>query len=208
MRILAVADVEARSYYDFYTPGKLDEFDLILSCGDLPRPYLEFLVTMARCPLLYVRGNHDDSFSNHPPEGCVCAEDRITVYQGLRILGLGGSFRYREGENLYTERQMARRIRRLKLQLWKYGGFDLLLTHAPARGLNDMDNLSHRGFQCFRTLLDTYQPAWFLHGHVHRNYGVHIPQISACGATTVINAYEACAFDCTPGSEPTRKRRT
>ena len=69
MRILALADVESEYYYNFYTPGKLDEFDLILSCGDLPKSYLEFFVTLARCPLLYVRGNHDDAFGESPPEG-------------------------------------------------------------------------------------------------------------------------------------------
>ena len=71
MRILAIADDIAKKYYDFYSPGMLDEFDLILSCGDLSRTYLEFLITMAHCPLLYVRGNHDDSFMKEPPEGCI-----------------------------------------------------------------------------------------------------------------------------------------
>jgi len=60
MRILAVSDVESRLFYDCYSPGKLDEFDLILSAGDLSPEYLEFLVTMARCPVLYVHGNHDE----------------------------------------------------------------------------------------------------------------------------------------------------
>ena len=87
----------AKEYYDFYTPGRLAQFDLILACGDLKREYLEFLVTMARCPLLYVRGNHDDALERRPPEGCVCVEDRVYDYQGIRILGLGGSHRYREG---------------------------------------------------------------------------------------------------------------
>ena len=91
MKILAVSDVESRYYYDFYTPGKLDAFDLIISCGDLPREYLEFLVTMAHCPLLYVHGNHDEAYDEHPPEGCTCIEDTLFVYEGVRILGLGGS---------------------------------------------------------------------------------------------------------------------
>ena len=95
-----------REYYDDYRPGCLSQFDLILACGDLKRPYLEFLVTMARCPLLYVRGNHDDDFALEPPEGCICIEDRIYVHQGIRILGLGGSYRYRKGNNMFTEAQM------------------------------------------------------------------------------------------------------
>ena len=77
MKVLVVADEESRYYYDYYKPGRLDDIELIISCGDLSRTYLEFLVTLGNCPLLYVCGNHDDTFADHPPEGCVCiAGDR------------------------------------------------------------------------------------------------------------------------------------
>ena len=66
MRILTVSDVESRYLYDFFTPGKLEGYDLILACGDLKPAYLEFLVTMAGCPLYYVHGNHDESFPREP----------------------------------------------------------------------------------------------------------------------------------------------
>ena len=79
MKILVVSDLESKRYYDYYTPGKLADFDLIISCGDLRREYLEFLVTMARCPLLYVHGNHDDAYDQEPPGGCICIEDDILV---------------------------------------------------------------------------------------------------------------------------------
>ena len=198
VKILAVADHEAKYYYDYYTPGRLKEFDLILSCGDLRREYLEFLVTMSRCPVLYVHGNHDSRLDRQPPEGCICIEDRIYVHNGVRILGLGGSYRYNaEGVHMYTERQMAARIRRLSFQLWRHRGFDILLTHAPAYRINDMDTLAHRGFESFRGLLDKYHPQYFVHGHIHRDYGREIPQKSAYGATTVINADEYCKFELT-----------
>ena len=196
MRILAVADEEAKYFYDYYTPGKLDEFDLILACGDLRREYLEFLVTMARCPLIYVRGNHDDGFGERSPEGCICAEGKVCKYKGLRILGLGGSYRYRrDGENMYTERQMRRRLRKVRWQIWRNGGFDILLTHAPARGVNDFESLSHRGFECFTELVDRYKPRFFVHGHIHKNYGANIPQKTQRGETLVINACEYCKFE-------------
>ena len=195
MRVLAVGDVPSRYYYDFYAPGKLDKFDLILSAGDLSRAYLEFLTTMSNRPLVYVRGNHDDAFSKAPPEGCVCAEGRIVVCNGVRILGLGGSFRYRDGENMYTERQMRRRVWSLQLQLKRYGGFDILLTHAPARGINDLEDLPHRGFECFTDLLEKYEPAYFVHGHIHRSYGIKIPQRSTWRGTTVVNACGHAEFE-------------
>lgn len=195
MRILTIADEVSPYFYDYYTSGRLDEYDLILSCGDLKPRYLEFIATMAKCPVLYVRGNHDDALVANPPGGCICIEDQIYVYQGIRILGLGGSYKYREGINFYTEKQMERRVKKLGISLWKNQGIDILLTHAPALGLNDTEHISHRGFACFGKLMEKYQPKYFIHGHVHRNYGVDIPQKCTYENTTVINAYNYCAFD-------------
>ena len=196
MKILAVADEESRYYYTHYQPGRLKEFDLIIACGDLSKSYLEFLVTMARCPLLYVHGNHDDAFDQDPPEGCVCIDDRVYTFNGVRFLGLGGSHKYKKkAKYMYTEKQMRRRIRRLWLPIWWHKGFDILVTHAPARHINDFDSISHRGFECFRTLLERYQPSYFIHGHIHKNYGVNIPQRSEFGNTTVINACEHCRLE-------------
>ncbi|MCH5303465.1 MAG: metallophosphoesterase family protein [Ruminococcus sp.] len=194
MKILTVADVESKFFYDFYSPGKLSDFDLIIACGDLKEEYLEFLVTMAECPLLYIHGNHDE---NHKkiPEGCICIDDELYVYKGVRILGLGGSYRYREGKYMYTDKQMKRRIRRLFPSILRHRGFDILVTHAPARHLNDFDTLPHRGFECFNKLLDRYKPKFFLHGHIHRNYGSSIPQKTEHGKTTVINAYNYCVIE-------------
>jgi Icc-related predicted phosphoesterase len=195
MRILTVADEEAKYLYDFYQSGRLDEYDLIISCGDLHRHYLEFLVTMAHCPVLYVHGNHDEDYDKYPPGGCECIEDQIYVYKGVRILGLGGSFKYRDGTHMFTERQMRRRIRRLWFQLWRHKGFDILVTHAPAYGVNDLDDLPHRGFECFLKLLEKYKPKYFIHGHVHWNYGIKIPRVCKREDTTIVNAFEYYAFD-------------
>ena len=195
MKILAVSDMESREFYDYGTAEKLAGFGLILACGDLRREYLEFLVTMARCPVVYIHGNHDDAYDDAPPEGCVCAEDRIYVHEGIRILGLCGSYRYRNGAHMYTEGQMARRVARLQFQLWKWGGFDILLTHAPARHINDFDTRPHRGFQCFVSLLDKYRPKYFIHGHIHKNYDPRIPERTIYRDTTVINASGHCIFD-------------
>ncbi|MBQ5347354.1 MAG: metallophosphoesterase family protein [Ruminococcus sp.] len=194
MRILAVADIESEYFYDFYSPGKLDGIDLIIGCGDLSEEYLEFLVTMAGCPLVYVHGNHDSSFKRKP-EGCVCIDNTVFKYNGIRILGIDGSHRYKNGKYMYTERQMRRKIFRLFPKIMRYRGFDILVTHAPARHVNDFDSISHRGFECFTKLLRRFRPKYFLHGHIHRNYGACIPQKSKFGDTTVINAFNYCIFD-------------
>ena len=95
MNILVLADIESKSLWDYFENQKLEDIDLILSCGDLKPQYLEFLATFAKVPILYVHGNHDDCYAETPPKGCICIEDTIFCHQGLRILGLGGSVRYR-----------------------------------------------------------------------------------------------------------------
>ena len=195
MKLLIVADEEALSLWDYYTPGKLAPYDLILSSGDLKAEYLSFLVTMARCPLLYVHGNHDDRFELQPPEGCDCIDDKLIVYKGIRILGLGGSGAYSRGKHQYTERQMERRIRKLSRAIKAAGGVDIVLTHAAPRGVGDWDDYSHRGFETFLELIDTYHPHYLLHGHVHLNYGSDIQRVKEHGGTKVINACEKYVLD-------------
>ncbi len=87
------------------------------------------------------------------------------------------------------------RIRKLWYQLRRHKGFDILLTHAPALGLNDEENLPHRGFQGFLRLMDRYAPAYFVHGHIHMSYGYRIPRVCTYQNTTVINAYERTVFE-------------
>ncbi len=195
MRILLLADVESKALWDFYHKGDLDGIDLILSCGDLNAEYLSFLATMTSVPVLYVHGNHDSRYRTRPPEGCVCIEDSVYKCQGLRILGLGGSMRYKNDDWQYTEEQMRQRIRKLQFALWRSKGFDILLTHAPAKGLNDGEDLPHHGFAVFNELMDKYHPRYFIHGHVHMNYGRNYVRVDQYGETTVINAYERYVID-------------
>lgn len=190
MKLLLLADEESKYLWDYYRPGRLDGIDLILSCGDLDADYLSFLVTVGRAPLLYVHGNHDRRYDVHPPEGCDCIEDQLVTVNGLRILGLGGSIRYNGGPHQYTEREMAWRLMKLWPQLLFAGGVDVVLTHAPLRGLGDGDDPPHRGFQCLYKLIDRFHPKYYVHGHVHMNYGANIPRLQHYGETTVVNAYE------------------
>lgn len=190
MRILTVSDEECPALWEHYVPGRLKEFDLILSCGDLKAEYLSFLVTMARCPVLYVHGNHDESFDRRPPEGCDCIEDKLVSYNGLRILGLGGCRQYHPGKHQYTEAQMRKRIQKLGRQIKKAGGVDIVLTHAPAQGLGDASDPAHMGFEALRELLEQYHPTYLVHGHVHLNYGHGLSRILTYQDTTIINAYE------------------
>ena len=161
MKILLVADEESPRFWDYYQPGMLKDIDLMLSCGDLKSDYLTFLVTMGRAPLLYVHGNHDGRYKARPPEGCDCIDGKLVTVA---------------------------RVVRLQPQLLLHGGPDIILTHAPAAGLGDGEDLPHQGFEVFLRLLDRYRPRYLIHGHNHLRYGRNIPRLMKYGDTTIINA--------------------
>ena len=188
MKILLLADQAEPVLWEHLDRRKLEGVELILSCGDLPAEDLSFLTCFTEAPILYIHGNHDDRYAVHPPEGCICIEDQIYTYGGVRILGLGGSMRYNRGVNQYTEQQMRRRVNRLRFKLWRSGGIDILLTHAPAYQLGDEADLAHRGFETFLHVIDKYHPRFLVHGHVHQSYRHDFKRVRQHGDTQVINA--------------------
>lgn len=204
MKILTISDEEVPALWDYYTPGKLREYDLILSSGDLKAKYLSFLVTMARCPLLYIHGNHDTHYKTDRPEGCECIEDMLVVYNGVRILGLGGCRRYNRGIHQYSEGEMRRRIRRLRWKLWRSGGVDIVVTHAPPEGLGDSEDPAHWGFEALRELLDKYHPKYLVHGHVHLSYGQFPVRELEYNGTKIINTTGRYEIEIPEGEHPTR----
>ena len=195
MKILAISDEECPALWDYYTPGRLDDYDLIISCGDLNAKYLSFLVTMAKCPVLYVHGNHDVNYDQVPPEGCDCIDDHIVEYNGIRILGLGGCRRYHPGPHQYSDSEMRRRILRLSWKLKRLGGVDIVVTHAPPAGLGDDEDPAHWGFDALVSFLDKYRPKFLVHGHVHTSYNHQIPRVIKYGDTKVLNACERYVFE-------------
>lgn len=205
MRIMVIADEESGYLWDFFDKSKLNGIDLIISCGDLHPHYLSFLATFTSAPVLYVHGNHDTKYEQVPPEGCICIEDKIFVYNGIRILGLGGSMRYRPGDHQYTEREMKKRIKKIRWKLFFHRGFDVLVTHAPAYQLNDGRDLPHQGFKVFLELIEKYNPKYFLHGHVHMSYGRSHKRIDKFQDTCIINGYERFVFDYEANEHSTRK---
>lgn len=208
MRILVLADHESRWLWDYFEKDKLEGIDMILSCGDLKAEYLSFLATFFHGPLLYIHGNHDEPYQKLPPEGCICIEDTIFEYNGVRILGLGGSMRYRPGPFQYTEAAMKRRILRLLPRLYLKGGFDILLTHAPAWQVNDGTDLAHTGFKVFRKLIERFSPNYFIHGHMHQDYMHNFKRLSVYQDTIVVNAYEHFLLDISIPADKPRLRNT
>lgn len=200
MKILFLADVQSKALYDYFDKSKLDGIDLIISCGDLPAKYLSFLATFTHAPVLYIRGNHDTRYETAPPEGCTDIDGKLYVFQGVRIVGLGGCMKYAGPGIQYTELEMRGRIRRLLPRIIKNRGFDILVTHAPAYRLNDGDDLPHKGFSCFLSLMERFRPAYFAHGHFHASYGGRFERESRYQNTFVLNAYESYLLELDPAS--------
>ena len=204
MNIMIFADQESKLLYEYYDPERMKDIDLIISCGDLKAEYLSFLATFTTAPVLYVHGNHDVKYDYKAPDGCVCIDDRVFVHNGLRIAGLGGSMCYSMKKYQYTEKQMYKRLARLKWRIRIRGGLDILVTHAPAKDLGDAEDQPHRGFRCFRWIMKHYKPEYFFHGHVHMNYNRNQPRVSSYLDTTIINAYDRYIVEV---PDPEKKRK-
>jgi hypothetical protein len=201
-RILAVADeIDETLYGEKLTTLRPD---IVLSCGDLPFDYLEYIVSRVDVPLLYVPGNHDPSLRPTDstwsplqfepqvpgPDGCENVDGRIVEARGLRIAGLGGSLRYKAGPNQYSQAQMRWRALSLEVRarlkrVRNRRRLDILVTHAPPFGFAEAKDATHVGFVAFQRLIQDFQPLLLVHGHIHP-YGRSQPERRS-GVTRVVN---------------------
>lgn len=212
-RILCVADHIDPLVYSAAVKTRFSHVDMIVSCGDLKPDYYDYIVTSLNVPLYYVLGNHSvfttksSLSSNQTPwdgggrkirrfQGGVMMEGRLVYLKEFDLIlgGFGGSRRYSPGDNQYTELEMAFRIfRMIPRLLWNKmvrGRYiDILVTHASPRGVNDRDDLCHKGFRVFNWFLRRFRPRYQLHGHIHL-YDRNAIRRSWYRETEVINAYD------------------
>lgn len=182
---------------------RYNDIELVISCGDMPPVYLEFIVSVLNVPLFYVRGNHDEIYNTNPPGG----EDlhrRIVQYGGLSFAGLEGSMQYNKGDIQYTELQMLSMVLklgpRMRYRRWRHGhGVDVLVTHSPVRGIHDMPDLPHTGFKAMLRYLDWYRPRYMLHGHVH-TYDRRKQTRTQYGDTCIMNINPITVLEIDPAS--------
>jgi len=204
-KVLAVSDEVVDSLWTDQV--RQHDVDLVRAAGDLPFDYLEFLIDALDRPCVFVPGNHDADLSGYTvgrgislrdglpaawpgPSGGVNVDGRVTDVAGLRIAGLGGSIRYNDGPNQWTERQQARRARRVaRSAAWRRmrdgRGVDVLLTHSPARGVGDGEDPPHQGFACLHDAVRRMRPKMLVHGHIHP-FGKQVPD-RRIGDTLVVN---------------------
>lgn len=205
LSLLAISDVEEELLYGEEARAHFGKVDLVVSCGDLPSSYLDYVGSTLVAPVVGVRGNHyvapevlddegrpESKRRRHEP----AMDDlhaRVVSERGLLIAGLEGSRWYNGGPCQYSEEamrvQVSRLVPSLLLNRARYGRFlDVLVTHAPPRRIHDQEDLCHQGFEAFRWLLRTFRPRYHLHGHCHV-YDRTAPRETVYHETTVLNVY-------------------
>jgi uncharacterized protein len=173
--------------------------DLILSCGDLPPYYLDYLVSKLNVPLYAVHGNHDAAPPLEGSEGFSrCGAhwiggQGIRTPSGLLLAGFDGSLRYNRGAYQSSQTEMHATVRSLVpwmlMNRLRHGRYlDVLVTHAPPRGIHDEQDRCHTGFDAFNWLIRTFKPRYHLHGHIHL-YDRRAPTLTRVGSTEVINVF-------------------
>jgi Icc-related predicted phosphoesterase len=191
VKILCVSDTVMQQMENAaHLRRRYHDIDLLLSCGDMPAAYLEFITSVLNIPLFYVRGNHDEAYADRPPGG-EDLHNRIITYKGLSFCGLEGSIRYNQGVIQYTDGEMMRMVLgfapRMQLRKMRHGhGVDIFVTHSPAYRIHDGEDRPHTGFKAFLRFLDWYRPRYMLHGHVH-TYDRRVTTETDYNATHIMN---------------------
>ncbi|RPI96671.1 MAG: metallophosphoesterase, partial [Chloroflexi bacterium] len=70
MKILAISDIELPQMRNAkYLRERYADIKLLVSCGDMPAHYLDFIGSVLNVPLMFVRGNHDTDYIPPDPGG-------------------------------------------------------------------------------------------------------------------------------------------
>jgi hypothetical protein len=217
MKILCISDQIDPLVYSSTIKERFGDADMVLSAGDLPMDYLDFIVSSLNKPLLFVFGNHnlndlkfyrggfyspdlwDDSDGGTHGSGAVHIDSKVIREEGLIVAGLGGSMRYNRGDNQYTDFQMYMKILRLIPRMvfnriFRGRFLDILLTHASPRGIHDKEDKCHWGFKAFLWFMRVFKPKYLIHGHIHL-YDLAEVRCTRYRDTQVINAYSHYLID-------------
>jgi Icc-related predicted phosphoesterase len=215
MKILCIADHIDPLVHSTNARERFKDVDLVLSAGDLPMEYLGFVASTLNKPVLFVFGNHNlkkmelfrrsltpiqsgldaEHITRHFYGSTYIGNTCIRTKTGLLIAGIGGSINYNNGENQFTDAQINLKLFKLIPRLlWNrvfHGRFlDILLTHSPPYGINDIsDDPCHRGFKPFLWFMRWFKPKYLLHGHVHL-YNSNDTRHACYEETQIINVYD------------------
>ncbi|WP_461255801.1 metallophosphoesterase [Treponema sp. R80B11-R83G3] len=215
MKILCISDQIDPQIYSPRIKERFGDVDLILSAGDLPLDYLDFIISSLNKPLFFVFGNHHTEELRHYKKpwnilmlqevreylgcGAIYLGSKVKKEGNFIVAGFGGSMRYNNGPNQFTNFEMNIEILKIIPKLfWNrivHGRFlDVLLTHAPPKGVHDKNDKCHLGFKSFLWFMKVFKPKYLVHGHIHL-YDLNDIRSTKWNDTTVINAYSHYVID-------------
>lgn len=179
IKILAVSDVESQYIYQAIGGEKFKDVGFMISCGDLPYTYLEYIVSVSNKDLYYVKGNHASTMELSEnrqitePQGARNLHLKsLRTSEGISLAGIEGCLLYNYGPQQYSQAQMWQMVFRLVphffINYMLYHRYlDIFVSHAPPWKINDQEDLPHQGIKAFRWLLEVFHPRYHLHGHTH-----------------------------------------
>lgn len=150
--------------------------DLVILLGDIYyRDALE-IDNKYNCEKIGVYGNHD--VQNEWSETSIkLIHEEVYEYGDFKFAGFGGCPRYNRKPNQYTEEQCS-------LFMSGLDKVDVFIAHSnPVYTPSSDDWDAHRGFCAFNEYIDSRQPKYFLHGHIHN------PFVRNFRETTVYSVY-------------------
>ena len=220
--LLCVSDEKDPLIYSENLKERYGHIDAVIGAGDLPMEYYGFIVSMINKPLLFVFGNHqlrhyrrfkfvknsffdqDLLYQGHQKEqrapidyfGATYVGGKVVYRRDLQLIiaGMGGSKRYNNGQNQYTEFQMYMKLIRLfpallLNRLVRGRWVDLLVTHAPPKDIHDKPDPCHRGFSAFLWFMRVFKPKYLLHGHTHL-LDINENRVTRYEGTEVVNVFK------------------
>jgi len=215
LKILCISDQIDPQVYSPQIKERFSDVDLILSAGDLPFDYLDFIISSLNKPLFFVFGNHNTEELHHYKKlwntsmlqddsnylgcGAIHLGSKIKIEGKVILAGLGGCMRYNNGVNQFTDFEMFLEIiklipRLLLNRIFRGRYLDILLTHAPPRGIHDKQDKCHLGFKGYLWFMKTFKPKYLVHGHIHL-YDLSDVRNTTWNKTTIINAFSHCVIN-------------
>jgi len=170
LRVFVIADVHSP---DTFSMPELDpdQFDVVFTLGDINEATLDYVSYMSRrVPQYGVPGGHDPL----APRGVRDLHCKVVTVNGIRIGGFGGAPKYKDQRFHFTEKEVAKHMKRMP-------PVDLFITHTPPLATSMNEDPLHRGFSAFDEYIKRCAPRYWFHGHLERHYKARVHQTIVYG---------------------------
>ena len=198
VKIVCISDTHGRT--DDKDFPEIPDGDILLHAGDISQQgnsdhvsqFNDWLGTLPHQHKIVIAGNHDKMLDPDLDENaremkriltnCVYLEESAVYIKGIKFYGCPFS---RKGNSTNDAFQMSTEELKSK---WEKIPFDtdILLTHMPPYGINDLGNYSPDPQGCKNLLhevTERVKPKLHLYGHIHNGYGSQ-----KIGETMFVNA--------------------